>query len=177
MTDKQQEIKRSNKGMRPLAYTIKPITKKAFGGKSPLFGKLILEWASITKGLGCEKVTPIKLTFPRGKNNGATLSLTASSSQAFTLQHSTTQILQRINQFFGYNSVDKISFIHQTTATPQKKKIKATKIVKPETAHRLEKDLQFIDDSEMKKALVALGKSVIHKHQDDSQLPKKDKTQ
>lgn len=162
--------------MRPLSYAMKPLTKKAFGGKSPVFGKLILEWNIITKGMGCKKVTPIKLTFPRGKNSGATLSLAASSSQAFQLQHSTTQILERINQFFGYKAVEKINFIHQTSKPNVKKKSKEIKKVSPEKIQKLENNLSFVKDSDMKKALVALGKSVIHKGLSDSPSTKKDET-
>lgn len=158
--------------MRPLAYALKPITKKAFDGKSALFGKMIVEWPIITKGLGCEQAKPIKLNFPRGKNKGACLSLATSSSQAFTLQHVSPQILQRINQFFGYKAIEKINFIHQSVEPIKSKKKSQLKTASPKILKQVENTLSFVDEGEMKKALVALGKSVIHKEQTDSQQKK-----
>ncbi len=153
--------------MRPLAYSITPFTKKIFGKKAPLFGQLITQWHDITAGLGCETCRPTDLKFPRGKNSGATLTVTTSSSHAFTLQHITPQIIARINQFFGYSAIDKVVFSHQS-AIATSGKISSYKKPNPDKLRNLEIKLKNITDEEMKKALVALGKSVIHKEEDDS---------
>lgn len=174
MNKPETGIKRSSKGMRPLIYAINPITKKVFGKKSSVFGQMILQWNTITKGLGCEYASPIKIIFPKGKNNGATLHLSCTSSHALSLQMITPQIIQRINQFFGYNAVTKINFIHKQNDRVKKNKMNNLRNISSKVSNKIEEDLAFIENNEMKKALVALGKSVIHKGMTDSHPKQKD---
>ncbi len=172
MINKAKQEKRSLRGMQPLAYAIKPITKKTFGKKLSTYGELITQWPVIMDGFGFKNIHPIKLQFPKKQNHHATLTLSASSSQAFTLQHSSELLIKKINQFFGYQIVGKVQFIHDQKQSLDNKENTTRKTKKrglsPKEMARLEKDLDYVTDPSIKKALVALGKSVIDRDQNHS---------
>jgi hypothetical protein len=67
--------------------------------------RLVTHWrALVGESLGA-RTLPIRLRFPQGQRQGATLYIRASGPAALEVQHLAPQLIERINGFFGYGAV------------------------------------------------------------------------
>ncbi|MFM2043804.1 MAG: hypothetical protein RLY86_2380 [Pseudomonadota bacterium] len=92
------------------------IAGKALGKEGMTFGALLADWASIMGSRLSEQTSPLKLVFPKGKREGATLHLRVTSPAALLLQHEEPQVLERINAFFGWRAVARLKLVHGAPA-------------------------------------------------------------
>lgn len=67
--------------------------------------RLVTHWrALVGESLGT-RTLPIRMRFPQGQRQGATLYIRAGGPAALEVQHLAPQIIERINGFFGYGAV------------------------------------------------------------------------
>ncbi len=84
---------------------------------SPILGKkgfvetdIITKWESIVGETLAEKVVPVRIAFSRGKKDNGTLHVEVEAGGvALELQHKEKYIIEKINSFFGYSAIAKIS--------------------------------------------------------------------
>ncbi len=74
---------------------------------------------------------PERLQFGRDRNEGATLVVRAGSGFATELQHLHPIVLDRINTFFGYQAVARITIIQGPLPTPTVAERRALRAVTP----------------------------------------------
>ena len=152
------------RGLKPASALLPHLTEKVLGKQGLLFGKLIDHWLDIIVAELGLKATPISLKFigKTSKNrNQAVLTLSATSSDAVELHYDLPLIIERINDFFGYEAVKSINIIHKTkNARTQKVKIKKTTALPAETREKINLLTSEITEKELKEALTDFGCSL-----------------
>mgnify|MGYP001180067981 FL=1 len=74
--------------------------------------ELLKNWVEIVDKKYAKKSIPIKIR-TTNSNNGANLSIKVDPSIAFGFEHDREKIKKKINSFFGYSAIDKITIIQE----------------------------------------------------------------
>lgn len=94
---------------RSVAELVPEIGRKAFRRFGFVESAIVARWAEIVGPAYARHSAPDSLKFPQGKRSGGTLRLSVSGSHALLLQHVEPQIIERVNRFFGYDAVNRIT--------------------------------------------------------------------
>ena len=73
-------------------------------------GAIVSRWKEIVGERYARVSVPESIRFPAGKKSSGTLSLVVEGAHAPLMQHMTPMIVERVNRFFGYEAVARISF-------------------------------------------------------------------
>ena len=122
---------------------------------------VIEEWPAIVGPDLARRCHPVRLAFRPGSKTGGTLVLQASGGAALELQHSTPQLLERVNDYFGFRAAARLQLL-QMPLRPAKAAA-APPRTRPLTDAEeavLAADVAAIGDSELGAALAALGRSI-----------------
>lgn len=115
-------------GLRPVAGLVPGITRKAFEKHGFAAAALITDWREIVGEALARTTRPEKLKWPRGVETygdlaegergrpGATLTLRVDPAGALEVQYRTSQIVERINGYFGYRAVTDLRLVQGTDA-------------------------------------------------------------
>lgn len=71
---------------------------------------IVSRWPEIVGARYARTCAPESIRFPHGKKSGGALSLVVEGAHAPMLQHVAPAIIERVNRFFGYAAVEKLSF-------------------------------------------------------------------
>ncbi len=157
-----------SKASTPLADFVPQALGDAFSKFGFAQGDLILHWGDVVGEKIASQCVPVKLQWPsaaRRKNSDApvepaTLIVQVESYAALEIQHLSATILQRVNSFFGWRCVGKLSLKQAPILRDAPAKIAA----KP-TAAQLAKAQEAtvdIDDAALRAALIRLGSRVLN---------------
>jgi len=154
---------------RHLSRILAPLARNILGKKSPLFGKLVLNWHDIV-GSEIAKITvPSDLKFSKSKkiSNTAILYISTDSASAVELSYKTIFLMEKLNAFLGYQAITDIKIIHNSEALlkhqeKQKKNKKCHKRheITAEDATRIQEKTSNIEDDALKEALEKLGQAI-----------------
>ncbi len=90
---------------RPIAELVNSVAAPAMRRFGFAEQRLITHWrAAMGESLG-GRTLPIRLRFPQGSRQGATLYIRADAAAALDIQHLSPQIIERINTLLGYGAV------------------------------------------------------------------------
>lgn len=137
------------------------LAKRSLGKRGFAEATLVAEWAEIVGGALAAKSLPLKIAFPPGERAGGTLSVRVGGGAAATeLQHSEPQILQKVNAFFGYGAVARLTLsqgpIPRRAVRPPPAAPPPSLPGAAEAA--LQQRLGGIEDEELRATLEALGR-------------------
>ncbi len=135
--------------------------KKHFRQRGFAEGEIVTRWREIAGSEFSRFTMPIRLSYKRGENRRATLHLLVEGAFASHVQHLSPLIIEKVNMFYGYETVAKIN-IHQGRVKDRESNV----YYKPEPAPPEIKDLikTLVDsthDERLKEALRSLGESVL----------------
>ncbi|HEX7858159.1 MAG TPA: DUF721 domain-containing protein [Sphingobium sp.] len=106
-------------GPRAIADLMPEIGGAAFRKFGFIQSSIVTRWAEIAGERHASLSMPESIRFPTGKKSDGTLHLVVASGHAPILQHVIPELMERVNRFFGYNAVAKITLRHgQVQATP-----------------------------------------------------------
>jgi hypothetical protein len=121
-------------------------------------GSILSNWAAIVGDVLAAETMPQKLSFPRGENTGGTLHIRVSGAFSTELQHLAPQVTEKINAFFGYAAVAKLTLAQgPITRARAKPRRKAALPLSGPPSPELAKILSQIDDKDLKASLLELG--------------------
>jgi len=149
-------------GVRPMAALMPKVTRKILGRRGFAEASIITEWATIVGDNLARSSQPEKLAFPKGERVGGVLHIRTIGGGATELQHLEPQILERINQHFGYRAVGRLKLIHLPLAKLKLVKRKKTNSVAVEQNYPHAKVLHLdeLEHKELRAALEKLGRAV-----------------
>lgn len=154
---------------RTLASVVDNVARKTIGKDWNLYAALLNHWPEIVGDEYARVTTPVKVSFPLGKTNGdkwaqgqrtdGVLHIRLPQGLAMEFTYLTEQIRQRISTCFGYNAIARIVF--ETFYSPQKtgSPVKTSR-QKADREVPLPKEINDIDDDELRTALEGLGKAI-----------------
>ena len=155
---------------RTVATAVDVIARQAFGKDWSLYAALLSHWSEIVGPDYARVTTPVKITFPKGKQpednhgrrTGGTLHIRLPSGLVMEFNFLTDQIRQRITGFFGYDAIIRIVF-EPFYGAEKVKPVAAPKTADPAQLAALHEKAAMIEDEALREALEKLGKSVLEK--------------
>jgi hypothetical protein len=72
---------------------------------------VIEEWPKVVGAGLARRCHPVRLEFRRGTTTGGTLLLQASGGAALELQHCSPQLIERVNDYFGFPAVARLRLV------------------------------------------------------------------
>ena len=145
----------------PIGLDVRKIAKPVLGKKGFFEIDIIANWYELAGEKIAAFATPLKLTFPKGKNADAVLHISvAGGAFATELSHKKLSLLEKINTFFGYNAVGDIKII-QDSFSPKKEKKKTSAAKSQNDEKKLSSEMQNImseiGDTDLQSALKNLA--------------------
>jgi hypothetical protein len=137
------------------------LTKASFARYGFAYGELMARWPEIVGEALSEHCEPERIKWPRGAGEtaqklGGTLVIRAEPGRGLDLQYQSHQIIERINQFYGYGAVTSIKIIQGHVS--KFKSLKNNSIQLDSGAEKtLQAQLESIADEKLKEALHRLG--------------------
>lgn len=105
---------RRGKGFHSPAVTARKRLRDAAAGHGFAEPEVLLRWAEVVGERLARVCTPVKVSYSRSQDLGATLLVRAAGARAIEVEHLGPRILERVNQFYGYRAVHRLK-ITQTT--------------------------------------------------------------
>lgn len=119
---------------------------------------IVSRWPEIVGERYARVSTPESIRFPQGKRAEGVLSLVVGGAHAPMMQHIAPEIVERVNRFFGYTAVARLSIRHGEVKKLDKPLPPPS--LKPLT-EELSDSLRGIADPELKNVLEALAGGVL----------------
>lgn len=124
-------------------------------------GAIVGRWSEIVGPTLSTQCIPERLVFPRdGQAGGATLHIRAAGAMALELQHLAPIVIERVNGFFGYAAVEKISLHQGPVPTNKSKPPRPIRTLAAEETASLDAAVANTADPDLRAALRALGERV-----------------
>ena len=137
------------------------LTKASFARYGFAYGELMGRWPEIVGETLARHCEPERIKWPRGAGEmaqklGGTLVIRAEPGRGLDLQYQSHQIIERINQFYGYGAVTSVKVMQGHVASSKPLKNKDIPL-DSKTEKALETSLESIADEKLKQALHRLG--------------------
>ena len=108
-------------GLRAVAATLPKVTRRALGKRGFAEGGLATEWPSIVGEHIAARCLPRKLALARpGKRAEGALTLRVEPGFAIDLQHLSPLLIERINGYFGYRAIARLTLQQGPVRAPRK---------------------------------------------------------
>jgi hypothetical protein len=145
-----------------IAGVLDPLTAK----RANVDLSLSLVWQEIAGEKLAGRTQPHKIVWPHRHGQDepfrpGTLIVGCEGSLALDLQYRTTELLERINRFFGFHAVERIKIEQTVIVRFREKRERTVPVLKPEQAIGLDEALTRIEDEGLRNALRKLGTNVI----------------
>jgi hypothetical protein len=147
--------------MRALAGEVAKIAAPVLGKRGLAPAQLVASWSSIVGADWAEKASPERLTFPQGDRVDGTLRLRVAPGCATDLQHAAPLLLERINGFFGYRAVARLTLVQGPPLNRGRRPPPKPAPLAPEEQAALDRRLLTVEDPDLRDALRRLGQAVI----------------
>jgi len=143
------------KGVRSVADLIPDIGQAAFKRFGFVQSAVVSRWGEIVGARYADVSTPESIRFPAGKRSDGVLSLVVEGAHAPMMQHVAPAIVERVNRFFGYAAVGRVT-IRQGAARRAPEPKRAPQSLRAVPAD-LGDSLRAITDPELRECLTSLA--------------------
>jgi hypothetical protein len=147
------------KGFRAIGGLAQRLTSGIAQGRSKGRGvsvaQLKAEWSAIVGAEFARLSEPDALLAGRGGKSGKALRLRVAGSAALELQHQSSQVVERVNAYFGHKFIDEIRLVQGTIA--RKPPPRSLRAPDPQAVQRMASKVAEVKDPELRAALARLG--------------------
>ena len=149
-----------------VSKTILPLAKQLLGAKGLMEIEILSGWTSIVGEDLAQYSLPQKIFFRKNERSDGTLELLVlSGAFAMEIKQRESQILDKINSYFGYIAVSKLKIVQNSCPENfliDKKPIDNMKknLVSKEEQNYITEIVKDIDNSDLRQKLENLGKAV-----------------
>ena len=153
---------RKNKGMRAVAAEADKVTTPIRQKRGLAEAALVSDWPDIIGSALAAECMPLRIANgPDG--TGGTLHIRVSGTLALELQHLQPQVIERINSYFGYHAIARITLQQGPVRQPARRAKPAPSQPSPQDINALSTQLDQIEDEDLRRALDALGRGILTK--------------
>ena len=145
---------------RPASAALADVTKATFRKRGFARREILTQWPTIVGELMARYSCPERLQFGRDRNEGATLVVRAGSGFATELEHLHPVVLDRINTFFGYQAVARLTIIQGPLPTPTISERRELRALTVEEERRIAEQISGTRATDLADALRTLGRTV-----------------
>src|SRR5919201_2019878 len=147
---------------KPLGILLNDVFAEAYAKQGFAARELVTRWAQIAGPEIAAHAEPLKMQWPRPvegqPQEPATLVLRVEGPMALEIQHSPDVILERVNRFFGWSAVGRLTIRQAPLSRPGRPK--PTRKPDPAAVAKVEKTLSAVEDEDLRAALARLGASI-----------------
>ncbi len=160
MSNKSRKIK-------TVAEAVKHAGDRAFRRYGFSQREIVARWPDIVGPALADCSLPERLTFPRDEKHGGTLYIRVQGSMALELQHFEPMVIERINGYYGYPAVERLSFRHGPVPLRVQKRRRPPPVLTDSQKKQLEDQLSGVTNPELYQALYRLGSEVVAEKKPD----------
>src|SRR5919201_41199 len=147
---------------KPLSVLLSDVFSDAYAKQGFAARELVTRWADIAGPEIAAHSEPLKMQWPRPvegqPQEPATLVLRVEGPMALEIQHSSDVILERVNRFFGWHAVGRLT-IRQAPLSRRKGPARPS-APDPKSVAEVAKTLSAVEDEALKDALARLGPAI-----------------
>lgn len=147
--------------LRSVGAALPKITGKYAGKRAPL-AQLRAIWPDIAgRDMASQSLPEKLLGLPRGKEDAraATLRIRCSGVAALELQHRQSELIDRINAFFGYRAIDRLVLAQGPLPSPPRSRPPAPPL-DTRTRSVMQREADAVQDPELRAALKRLADAI-----------------
>ena len=164
-------MKSGRPGKKPAAEPVRSKRTRAVSDLLPSVGgaafrrfgfvqsSIVSRWAEIVGPRYASVSAPEMIRFPHGRKSGGVLTLVVEGAHAPMMQHVAPTIVERVNQFFGYPAVERVSFRQGLVQAQKAKPRPAPPSLRPIPAE-LGDSLREVVDPELRACLESLARGL-----------------
>jgi hypothetical protein len=145
--------------MRPVSDLLPEVGGAAFRRFGFVQSSIVSRWREIVGVRYAAVSAPESIRFPHGRKSGGTLTLVVEGAHAPMMQHVGPEIVERVNRFFGYPAVERLSFRQGVVQVARTRKRPAPPSLKPIPAE-LGDSLREVVDPELRACLESLARGL-----------------
>ncbi|WP_166037939.1 DciA family protein [Sphingosinicella sp. YJ22] len=157
-TTKSKEPARRVNGVRSVSDLIGGVGAAAFRRFGFIQHSIVTRWSEIVGERYANVSSPESIRFPPGRKSGGVLTLVVEGAHAPMLQHVAPVIVERVNRFFGYPAIERVSFRQGRVAVARKRPVPAAP-PQPVPAE-LGESLREVADPELRAVLESLAQGL-----------------
>ncbi|WP_417828991.1 DUF721 domain-containing protein [Thalassospira sp.] len=148
-------------GLRNVAPLVGNLTRPLVRKRGFFQTEIILHWGEIV-GRDLEQYTmPLKYSPPPKESiAGGTLLIRVVGPVALELQHRMPQIIERVNSYFGYRAINKITMLQGDISRPERTVQRPTEVPEADIAPSRQADIEKIEDPHLREVLTRLGRHI-----------------
>jgi hypothetical protein len=155
---KQTEAPRANRA-RAVADIVPDVGRAAFRRFGFVQSSIVSRWREIVGERYAAVSSPESIRFPPGKRAEGVLNLIVEGAHAPMMQHVAPVIVERVNRFFGYQAVARVSFRQGLVQIARARTRAAPSSLRPIPAD-LGDSLREVADPELRACLESLARGV-----------------
>jgi hypothetical protein len=149
----------------PLGGSITRLLDPLLAKRSHVDAALALSWPDIAGEKLAGRTQPLKVTWPHRASQDdpfqpGALTIACEGAVALDLQYQTSELIARINRFFGYTAVARIKIEQRAIDGFRPRKAKQAQKLDQTAARELASHVANISDDGLREALMRLGASV-----------------
>jgi hypothetical protein len=118
---------------------------------------VVSRWGEIVGARYALISAPESIRFPPGKRADGVLTLAVAGAHAPVMQHVAPTIIERVNRFFGYSAIAKVTIRQGEIAPPKSRAPRLAEVAVPVA---LSDSLKTVADPELKAVLESLARGV-----------------
>jgi hypothetical protein len=146
-------------GLRRLPELLGQVLDPAARRRGLAAARLVADWAMIVGPHLAARCQPIRLS--GGRDGPGVLTIHVGGAAALELQHGEPQVVERINEFFGYPAVARLRLIQAPLPRPVKAPPRwPTRPLAAAEVEALAATVEPVDDVGLRAALASLGRTV-----------------
>jgi hypothetical protein len=155
---KQAEAPRANRA-RAVADIVPDVGRAAFRRFGFVQSSIVSRWREIVGERYAAVSSPESIRFPAGKRAEGVLNLIVEGAHAPMMQHVAPVVVERVNRFFGYQAVARVSFRQGLVQNARARTRAAPPSLRPIPAE-LGDSLREVADPELRACLESLARGV-----------------
>ena len=144
---------------RAVADIVPDVGRAAFRRFGFVQSSIVSRWREIVGPRYASVSSPESIRFPVGKRSDGVLTLVVEGAHATMMQHVAPEIAERVNRFFGYRAVERVSFKQGIVQLARARPRAAPPSLRPIPAD-LGDSLREVADPELRACLESLARSV-----------------
>ena len=119
------------------------------------------DWEAIVGAVLASRCQPIRLAFARGRSSGGVLHMRVGGGAAIEIMHITPQIIERVNDYYGFIAVREIKLLQAPLHYRRRKlKPKPPPPLSDADEAALNLDVSRVADDTLQQSLLRLGRSI-----------------
>lgn len=123
--------------------------------------EIVTRWSAIVGEQLAAQSCPEKLVFPPNAGGDATLHIRVEGPLALELQHLSPLIVERVNTYYGFNAVARLTLHQAPLPVRVRPPVRAARTLTGAERRDLDTTLAPVQNPELRQTLAALGRSII----------------